>query len=191
MSSEDNNPPDSHSYLAGDHWLLQVSVRHGDPKQRETWHHRHIEIVASNDTAQSWNSQFWSMFPVDEPSLLIAVRDKEIVVSTGFPFRPTVSLRDHYGKYSASKMSGVAAYWRAHGRTPPPDLREIIAAYERDEALYGEQRQKAWHELVMRRLPHPPEPFYWHHSFGGLTMAGDVCSFRLWHPQLGYELHSE
>ena len=174
MSISDGDQSDGVSYLDGDHWLLQLSVPSRDAECPETWRHRVIEIAASNDTAESWNSLFWSMLPADEPSLLIAARGNGIVVRTGFPFRPTVSPRDHYGEYSASKVRGMAAYWRAQRRTPPPDLREIIAAYERDESLHGEQRQQAWHELVTRRLPHPPMPFYWYQDVGGPRMNDDI-----------------
>lgn len=179
------------SYLFGDQWILELSIRKADPEHRNIWYFEKIEIPASHDTTETWNARFWSMFPKDEPGLLDCVQDSNgVVVSTSFPFRPTVSFKERYGNFSLAKIRRIAAYWHSSKERPPADLQKIIDTFEHDQTMYDEQYRSAWNEFVQRRLPGPPHSFYWYHYVGGI-MLGDVSSFRLWHPKLGYEPQQE
>ncbi|OGW42755.1 MAG: hypothetical protein A2132_05010 [Nitrospirae bacterium RBG_16_43_11] len=180
------------SYLFGDQWILELSIRKVNPDNRNTWYLEKTEIPASYDTTDIWNARFWSMFPKDELGLLYCVEDSNgIVISTSFPFRPTVSLKERYGNFSLAKIRRIAANWHSSkGEPPHADLQKIIDTFEHDQLRYDEQYSIAWSEFVQRRLPRPLSPFYWYHYVGGIIL-GDVFFFRLWHPKLGYEPQQE
>ena len=191
MCKTDDSHQTTTSYLSGHAWVLGVSSRHQDENRLNTWFCREIEIPASYETTEAWNVKFWNMYLIHEPDFRYCVQGQDgIVVRTTFPFSPTVSFKDRYGQYSLSKIRRIAGYWRSSKKEPPPELAEMIAAYERDQALYDGQYRIAWQELMRRRLPDPPELYYWYHYTGGVIAHGTYF-FRLWHPELGYEPQQE
>jgi len=174
------------SYLTGDQWVLKVSVTRRDTQRATTWHHTESEIIASYAITEKWNEQFWALFPTEQSAFCAQASGREgIVVYTDFPFRTTVSFRDRYGNHSLAKIQRVAKHWRSLKHPAPPEIREVIAAFEKDQSLYDQQYHSAWQELTRLRLPTPPGEYYWYYYPGGLMVPG-VCFFRLWHPTFGY-----
>ena len=174
------------SYLAGNEWELCVFLRRRDADRPNTWLCQVISILATYDTRDEWNAKFWQLFamPLAEFKQYVA-GERGIAVHTSFPFTPKVSFKERYGPYPLPKISRIAKHWHGRKQLPPPDVAKAIAEYQQDQILFDEQHNAAWKELVQRRLPTPPTPYYWYHYVGGL-MSSDVYFFRLWHPDLGY-----
>lgn len=189
MQRETDNSHGTTSYLASDKWVLEVYFQHQDPSSPNRWFLNIVEIPASREATEEWNAKFWGMYPTHEPDFRNCVKKNGIVFSIVFPFSPTVSFRENYGKYRLNKIRGIAAYWRLSKKEPPIELVDAISAYQHDQALYDFQKESAWQEL-MRRLPDPPKPYYWYNYSGGIRSC-DTITFRLWHSSLGYEPRQE
>lgn len=190
MLPKTDNSRETTSYLIGDKWVLEVHSQHQNPSSPEAWISSTVEISASHVTTEEWNAKFWSMYPTHEPDFHNCVKSGHgIVFSIIFSFCPTVALREKYGEYQLNKIRRIAEHWRSAKKEPPIELVDAISAYQHDQALYEEQKQSAWQEL-MRRLPDPPKPYFWYRYSGGITQR-DIFFFRLWHPKLGYEPRQE
>ena len=175
------------SYLSGNEWELRVLFRRRDAERPNTWLGEEISIQATHDTRDEWNAKFWQLFAMSSAEFKQYVAGEwGIAVHTSFPFSPTVSFKERYGPYPLPKIRRIAEHWHASKEPPPPDVAEAIAEYQQDQKVYDEQYKAAWKELVQRRLPTPPTPYYWYHYVGGLMLSSEYF-FRLWHPDLGYE----
>jgi hypothetical protein len=110
------------TYLSDNHWTLHVSIRLDT--EPNTYKFKDIEIQAAYDTYKIWNRRFWSLFPPDGPEFLSQIQSHfGIVVSTRFPFRPTVSLKSPYGQHSLFKIERLAGQWLSRLDEAPTNLR--------------------------------------------------------------------
>ena len=177
------------SYLIGDEWILSVSISGQSSEGEYSPPYAPHEVSASNSTVDKWNAEFMSLIPHTEPELLEQVH-RGVWISLMFPFKPTIQMKEYYGRYHHKKLGRIADNWRYRQDKPPPELDALIKEYAEDAAVLDFQYDSVWKEFLTRRLPQLPRGYHWRNDTGGIVCSNRF-TFRIWNNSLGYMRGSE